>query len=112
MEVDFLQPFLDIEAKTALVNPGEVTMAQNLDIGIVEGETVEEVFRDSFWAGVRVSAGMTRKWPLNRLIRSIRVIRVQTLSLAALHTEGAEDGSEDGDDEIDYFLNCFLFHFY
>lgn len=48
---------------------------------------------------------MTRKWPLNRLIRSIRVIRVQTLSLAALHTEGAEDGSEDGDDEIDYFLN-------
>ena len=52
-----------------------------------------------------MSAGMTRKWPLNRLIRSIRVIRVQTLSLAALHTEGAEDGSEDGDDEIDYFLN-------
>ena len=59
-----------------------------------------------------MSAGMTRKWPLNRFIRSIRVIRVQTLSLAALHTEGAEDGSEDGDDEIDYFLNCFLFHFY
>ena len=59
-----------------------------------------------------MSAGMTRIWPLNRLIRSIRVIRVQTLSLAALHTEGAEDGSEDGDDEIDYFLNCFLFHFY
>ena len=29
---------------------------------------------------------------------------------AALHTEGAEDGSEDGDDEVDYFLNCFLFH--
>ena len=27
MEVDFLQPFLDIEAKTALANPGEVTMA-------------------------------------------------------------------------------------
>ena len=44
------------------------------------------------------------------MIRSIRVIRVQTLSLAALHTEGAEDGSEDGDDEVDYFLDCFLFH--
>ena len=56
-------------------------------------------------------AGMTRKWPLNRLIRSIRVIRVQTLSLAALHTEGAEDGCEDGDDEVDDFLDCFLFHF-
>ena len=27
MEVDFLQPFLDIEARTALANPGEVTMA-------------------------------------------------------------------------------------
>ena len=55
---------------------------------------------------------MTRIWPLNRLIRSIRVIRVQTLSLAALHTEGAEDGSEDGDDEVDDFLNCFFFHFH
>ena len=42
----------------------------------------------------------------------IRVIRVQTLAFAALHAEGAEDGSEDGDDEVDYFLNCFLFHFY
>ena len=26
MEVDFLQPFLDIEARTALANPGEVAM--------------------------------------------------------------------------------------
>ena len=48
-----------------------------------------------------MSAGMTRKWPLNRLIRSIRVIRVQTLSFSALHAEGAEDGGEDSDDEID-----------
>ena len=48
------------------------------------------------------------------MIRSIRVIRVQTLSFAALHAEGAEDGGEDGgedsDDEIDdgfpvYFHN-------
>ena len=45
MEVYFLQPFLDIEARTALANPGEVMMTQNLGIGIVEGETVEEVFQ-------------------------------------------------------------------
>ena len=44
------------------------------------------------------------------MIRSIRVIRVQTLSLAALHTEGAEDGSKDGDDEVDDFLDSFFFH--
>ena len=44
------------------------------------------------------------------MIRSIRVIRVQMLSLAALHTEGAEDGSEDSDDEVDDFLDCFFFH--
>ena len=56
MEVDFLQPFLDIEAKTALANPGEVTMAQNLDIGIVEGETVEEVFQ-RFLLGWSASVG-------------------------------------------------------
>ena len=48
MEVDFLQPFLDIEARTALANPGEVAMAQNLGTGIVEGETVEEVFQRCF----------------------------------------------------------------
>ena len=48
MEVDFLQPFLDIEARTALVNPGEVAMAKNLGTGIVEGETVEEVFQRCF----------------------------------------------------------------
>ena len=35
------------------------------------------------------------------MIRSIRVIRVQTLSFAALHAEGAEDSGEDSDDEID-----------
>ena len=29
------------------------------------------------------------------MIRSIRVIRVQTLSFAALHAEGAENGGED-----------------
>ena len=45
MEVDSLQPFPDIEARTALVNPGEVAMAKNLGTGIVEGETVEEVFQ-------------------------------------------------------------------
>ena len=27
MEVDFLQPLLDIKARTALANPGEVAMA-------------------------------------------------------------------------------------
>ena len=27
MKVDFLQPFLDIKARTALANPGEVAMA-------------------------------------------------------------------------------------
>ena len=45
MEVDFLQPFLDIEARTALANPGKVAMTQDLGIGIVEGESVEEVFQ-------------------------------------------------------------------
>ena len=35
------------------------------------------------------------------MIRSIRVIRVRTLSLAALHAEGAENGGEDSDDEIE-----------
>ena len=48
MEVDFLQPFLDIEARTALANPGEVAMTQDLGTGIVEGETVEEVFQRIF----------------------------------------------------------------
>ena len=45
-------------------------------------------------------------------MQSVKSVGELQISLAALHTEGAEDGSEDGDDEIDYFLNCFLFHFY
>ena len=46
-----------------------------------------------------------------RLSVYIREICGRTkISLAALYTEGAEDGSEDSDDEVDYFLNCFLFH--
>ena len=56
MEVDFLQPFLDIKARTALANPGEVAMAQDLGIGIVEGETVEEVFQ-RFLLGWSASVG-------------------------------------------------------
>ena len=56
MEVYFLQPFLDIEARTALANPGEVTMAKNLGTGIVEGETVEEVFQ-RFLLGWSASVG-------------------------------------------------------
>ena len=56
MEVDFLQPFLDIEARTALANPGKVAMAQDLGIGIVEGETVEEVFQ-RFLLGWSASIG-------------------------------------------------------
>ena len=56
MEVDFLQPFLDIKARTALANPGEVAMTQNLGIGIVEGETVEEVFQ-RFLLGWSASVG-------------------------------------------------------
>ena len=56
MEVDFLQPFLDIEARTALANPREVAMAQNLGTGIVEDETVEEVFQ-RFLLGWSTSIG-------------------------------------------------------
>lgn len=48
MEVDFLQPFPDIEARTALANPGEVAMTKDLGIGIVEDETVEKVFQRCF----------------------------------------------------------------
>lgn len=37
VEVDVLEPLLDIEAGTGLLDPGEVAMADNLGIGIVEG---------------------------------------------------------------------------
>ena len=44
-----------------------------------------------------------------RSVRSVRSV-CDLEAGAALHTEGAEDGSEDSDNEVDYFLNCFLFH--
>ena len=37
MEVDFLQPFLDIEAWAGLSDPWQVAMTYDLGIGIVEG---------------------------------------------------------------------------
>ena len=57
MEVYFLQPFLDIKARTALANPGEVAMAQDLGIGIVEGETVEREVFQRFLLGWSASVG-------------------------------------------------------
>ena len=37
VEVDVLEPLLDIEARAGLLDPGEISMADNLGFGIVEG---------------------------------------------------------------------------
>ena len=39
------------------------------------------------------------------MIRSIRVIRVQTLSFAALHAEGAEDSDDEIDDGFPVYFH-------
>lgn len=43
MEVDVLEPLLDIEAGAGLLDPGEVSVADNLGFGIVRGQTLEEI---------------------------------------------------------------------
>ena len=113
MEVDFLQPFLDIEARTALANPGKVAMTQDLGIGIVEDETVEEVFQRCFlgWsasvgrlaflvettlvadtdamgvvvAGVSTLLGFWTAWIDHAILRNVIVVtdRVETTGLVA-----------------------------
>ena len=37
VEVDVLEPLLDIEARTGLLDPGEVSVTDDLGFGIVEG---------------------------------------------------------------------------
>lgn len=43
VEADVLQPLLDIEARTGLSDPRKVTMAQDLGIGIVGAERLEQL---------------------------------------------------------------------
>lgn len=43
VEVDVLEPLLDIEAGAGLLDPGEVSVADNLGFGIVRGQTLEEI---------------------------------------------------------------------
>ena len=72
---------------------------------IVEGETVEEVFQ-RFLLGWSASVGRNdTKMAIEQIDSFDSCNSCSNATLAALHTEGAEDGSEDGDDEIDYFLN-------
>ena len=56
VEVYFFQPLLYIKARTGFSDPGKVTMADDFGIGIVEDETVEEVFQRCF-LGWRASVG-------------------------------------------------------
>ena len=82
MEVDFLQPFLDIEARTALANPREVAMAQDLGTGIVKGETVEEVFQ-RFLLGWSASVGRVAVLVETALIANADAVGVVVAGVSA-----------------------------
>ena len=56
MEVDFLQPRLDIKARAGFLDPWQVSVTYYLSIGIVEDEAVEEVFQ-RLLLGRRASVG-------------------------------------------------------
>ena len=62
MEVYLFQPLLDIKAGTALFDPGEVSMTDNLGFGIVGAETLQKFYHATllgFGPGVgRVAAGI------------------------------------------------------
>ena len=44
MKVDCFQPFLNIETRTGLLDPREVTMADNFGFGIVGAEALEKFY--------------------------------------------------------------------
>ena len=46
MEDDFLQPFLDIEARTALANPGKV--GKHIETNVI-GKAIAYIGKDSFY---------------------------------------------------------------
>ena len=62
MEVYFFQPLLDIKAGTALSDPGEVTMADDVGIGIVCAEALQKLCHAAllgFGSGIgRIAVGI------------------------------------------------------
>ena len=44
MEVDGFEPFLHVEAGTALAHPGQVAVADDLGIGIVGAEALQQLY--------------------------------------------------------------------
>ena len=62
MEVDFLQPLLDIIPRTGFSDPWEVTMADDFGIGIVEAEALQKLYHAAllgFCSGIgRIAVGI------------------------------------------------------
>ena len=59
MEVYFFQPLLNIKARTGFSDPGEVTMADDFGIGIVEAEALQKLYHAAllgFGSGIGGSA--------------------------------------------------------
>ena len=48
MEVNFFQPLLYIKAWAGFSDPGEVTMADDFGIGIVEAEALQKLYHRTF----------------------------------------------------------------
>lgn len=59
MEVDVFEPVSNIEARTVLSDIRQVAVAQNLGIGIIHAQAMQQFLHRHFLGEVRVSAG----WP-------------------------------------------------
>ena len=82
MEVDRLQPIFDIETRTGLLDPGEVSMTENLGFGIVGAEALEK-FYHGLLLGWSASVGWVAVGIETALVANADAVGVVMLGMGA-----------------------------
>ena len=88
MEVDRLQPILDIETRTGLFDPGEVSVTEDLGFGIVGAEALEK-FYHGLLLGRSASVGGIAVGIETALVANANAVGVVMLGMGAGFALGA-----------------------
>ena len=84
MEVDRLQPILNIETRTGLLDPWEVTVTDNLGFGIIGAEALEK-FYHGLLLGWSASVGRIAVGIKAALVANANAVGVVMLGMGTRH---------------------------
>ena len=87
VEVDLLQPLLDIEAWATLAYPRQVSMTDNLGFGIIYGKTLQKLYHAAL-LGFRASVGWDAVGIETALVTDADAMGVVMLGMGANHLLG------------------------